>query len=102
VIGSYGERRCAIVSYGRASNVQAIADESNIDESNIVELSIVELDCADRRSRITSPDVTLKGAASETRACADRTALWPRVVEHFGFDRPEPDRLRLPAVADRR
>ena len=83
--------------YGRASNVQAIIDELDIDE-----LDIVELDCAVRRSRIRSPDVTVRGAASETRARADRTALRQRVVEHFGFDRPEPDRLRVPAVADRR
>jgi hypothetical protein len=75
---------------------------SALSSSNIVELSIVELDCAVARSRIRSRDVTVRGAASETRACGDRTALRQRVVEHFGFDRPGPDRLRVPAVAERR
>jgi hypothetical protein len=82
--------------------VRAIIDELNIVELDLSELSIVELDCAVRRSRISSPDVTVRGAAFETRACADRTAVWQRVIEYFGFDRPEPDRLRVPAVADRR
>jgi hypothetical protein len=103
VIGSYGERRCAIVSCGRASNVQAITDEEvYIVELDIVELRIVELDCAVARRRIRSPDVTVRVAASGTRARADRTALRQPVVEHFGFDRLEPDRLRVPAVAERR
>jgi hypothetical protein len=46
-------------------------------------------------------DVTvLRGAASEKRELADRTALRQLLVAHFGFDLPEAERLRVPTVAE--
>jgi N-hydroxyarylamine O-acetyltransferase len=53
------------------------------------------------RVSVMNRDVTvLQGAASEKRELADRTALRRLLVEHFGFDLPEAERLRVPAIPD--
>jgi hypothetical protein len=53
------------------------------------------------RRRIISADVTvLRGAASETRAHADRTALRQLLDAPFGFDLSQAERLRVPTVAE--
>jgi N-hydroxyarylamine O-acetyltransferase len=53
------------------------------------------------RVSVMNRDVTvLQGAASERRELADRTALRRLLVEHFGFDLPEADRLRVPAIPE--
>lgn len=55
----------------------------------------------DGRVSVMNRDVTvLRGAASEKRELADRTALRQLLVAHFGFDLPEAERLRVPAVAE--
>jgi N-hydroxyarylamine O-acetyltransferase len=55
----------------------------------------------DGRVSVMNRDVTvLRGAASEKRALADRTALRRLLVEHFGFDLPEAERLRVPSVTE--
>jgi N-hydroxyarylamine O-acetyltransferase len=55
----------------------------------------------DGRVTVMNRDVTVRrGEASETREIADRRALRRLLVEHFGFDLPEVDRLRVPSVAD--
>jgi len=53
------------------------------------------------RVSVMNRDVTvLRGAASEKLELADRTALRQLLVAHFGFDLPEAERLRVPAVAE--
>jgi N-hydroxyarylamine O-acetyltransferase len=55
----------------------------------------------DGRVSVMNRDVTmLRGAASEKRELADRTALRRLLVEHFGFDLPEAERLRVPSVTE--
>ena len=55
----------------------------------------------DGRVSVMNRDVTvLRGVASEKRELADRTALRRLLVEHFGFDLPEAERLRVPTVAE--
>jgi N-hydroxyarylamine O-acetyltransferase len=55
----------------------------------------------DGRVSVMNRDVTvLRGEASEKRELADRTALRRLLVEHFGFDLPEAEHLRVPAVAE--
>jgi N-hydroxyarylamine O-acetyltransferase len=55
----------------------------------------------DGRVSVMNRDVTmLRGAASEKRELADRTALRQLLVAHFGFDLPEAERLRVPSVAE--
>lgn len=55
----------------------------------------------DGRVSVMNRDVTvLRGAASEKRELADRTALRQLLVAHFGFDLPEAERLRVPTVAE--
>ena len=55
----------------------------------------------DGRVSVMNRDVTvLRGAASEKRELADRTALRELLVAHFGFDLPEAERLRVPTVAE--
>jgi N-hydroxyarylamine O-acetyltransferase len=55
----------------------------------------------DGRVSVMNRDVTmLRGATSEKRELADRTALRQLLVAHFGFDLPEAERLRVPAVAE--
>jgi hypothetical protein len=65
-------------------------------------LKAVELACDSLvRRPIISADVTvLRGAASQTRARADRTAVPQLLVAHFGLDLPEAERLRVPTVAE--
>jgi len=56
---------------------------------------------ADGRVSVMNRDVTvLRGAASEKRELADRAALRVLLVEHFGFDLPEAEGVRVPAVPD--
>ena len=53
------------------------------------------------RVSVMNRDVTvLRGAASERHELADRTALRQLLVAHFGFDLPEAERLRVPAVTE--
>jgi N-hydroxyarylamine O-acetyltransferase len=55
----------------------------------------------DGRVTVMNRDVTVRrGAASETRELADRRALRRLLVEHFGFDLPEAERVRVPTVAE--
>jgi N-hydroxyarylamine O-acetyltransferase len=55
----------------------------------------------DGRVSVMNRDMTvLRGAASEKRELADRTALRQLLVAHFGFDLPEAERLRVPTVAE--
>jgi N-hydroxyarylamine O-acetyltransferase len=55
----------------------------------------------DGRVSVMNRDVTLlRGAASEKRELADRTALRTLLVEHFGFDLPEAEGVRVPAVPE--
>jgi len=47
-------------------------------------------------------DATVRrGAASETRALADRKALRRLLVEHLGVDPREAESLRVPSVPER-
>jgi N-hydroxyarylamine O-acetyltransferase len=55
----------------------------------------------DGRVSVMNRDVTvLRGAVSEKRELADRAALRSLLVEHFGFDLPEAEQLRVPAIPD--
>jgi N-hydroxyarylamine O-acetyltransferase len=55
----------------------------------------------DGRVSVMNRDVTiLRGAVSEKRELADRAALRALLVEYFGFDLPEAERVRVPAVAE--
>ena len=55
----------------------------------------------DGRVSVMNRDVTvLRGAASEKRELADRAALRMLLVEHFGFDLPEAESVRVPAVPE--
>jgi N-hydroxyarylamine O-acetyltransferase len=46
-------------------------------------------------------DVTiLRGAESRSVRLADRTTLRALLVEHFGFDLPEVERLAVPAIPE--
>jgi len=55
----------------------------------------------DGRVSVMNRDVTLlRGAASEKRELADRAALRTLLVEHFGFDLPEAEGVRVPAVPE--
>jgi N-hydroxyarylamine O-acetyltransferase len=55
----------------------------------------------DGRVSVMNRDVTvLRGAASEKRELTDRSALRRLLVEHFGFDLPEAEHLRVPSVAE--
>jgi hypothetical protein len=48
---------------------------------------------------ISAAVTVLRGAASETRARADRTALQQLLVALFGLDLPQAERLHVPTVA---
>ena len=89
VIGSYG-RDDAIVSNSRASNVQAIIDELYIVSSTASSVGPNQ-----------GPDVMVR-ARHQKRTHAPIASNLATGGQYFGFDRPEPDRLRVPAVADRR
>jgi hypothetical protein len=67
-----------------------------------VGLDIVELgsDSVSRRRIISAGATVRRAAASETRELADRTALRQLLVPHSGFDLPEAERLRVPAVTE--
>jgi N-hydroxyarylamine O-acetyltransferase len=53
----------------------------------------------DGRVSVMNRDVTvLRGTASEKRELADRTALRRLLLEHFGFDLPEVEHLRVPSL----
>jgi N-hydroxyarylamine O-acetyltransferase len=55
----------------------------------------------DGRVSVMNRDVTvLRGAASEKRELADRTALRRLLAEHFGVDLPEAEHLRVPSVPE--
>ena len=55
----------------------------------------------DGRVSVMNRDVTvLRGAASEKRELADRAALRMLLLEHFGFDLPEAESVRVPAVPE--
>ena len=55
----------------------------------------------DGRVSVMNRDVTVvQGAASEKRELADRTALRRLLVEHFGFDLPEAERVRVPTIPE--
>lgn len=70
-------------------------------ESPFVNRLMLRALTSDGRVSVMNRDVTvLRGAASETRELADRTALRQLLVEHFGFDLPEAERLRVPAIPD--
>jgi hypothetical protein len=53
------------------------------------------------RYMISCDATARRGAASETRALADRRALRRLLVEHFGFDLSGADRAHVPTVAGR-
>jgi N-hydroxyarylamine O-acetyltransferase len=46
-------------------------------------------------------DVTiLRNGVAEKRELPDRAALRRLLVDHFGFDLPEAERLRVPAIPE--
>jgi N-hydroxyarylamine O-acetyltransferase len=70
-------------------------------ESPFVNRLMLRALTADGRVTVMNRDVTIRrGAASETRELADRTALRRLLVDHFGFDLPETERLRVPSVPE--
>jgi N-hydroxyarylamine O-acetyltransferase len=53
------------------------------------------------RINVMNRDVTiLRGAESRSMRLADRAALRALLVEHFGFDLPEVERLAVPAIPE--
>jgi N-hydroxyarylamine O-acetyltransferase len=53
----------------------------------------------DGRVTVMNRDVTVRrGGASETRELADRKALRQLLMDHFGFDLPEAEQLRVPTI----
>lgn len=55
----------------------------------------------DGRVSVMNRDVTvLRGTASETRQLPDRAALRSLLLEHFGFDLPEAEQVRVPTVPE--
>jgi len=55
----------------------------------------------DGRVSVMNRDVTvLRGTASEIRQLPDRAALRSLLIEHFGFDLPEAEQVRVPTVAE--
>jgi N-hydroxyarylamine O-acetyltransferase len=56
---------------------------------------------SDGRVSVMNRDVTvLRGTAAEKRQLADRASLRSLLVEHFGFDLPEVERLRVPTLSE--
>jgi N-hydroxyarylamine O-acetyltransferase len=56
---------------------------------------------ADGRVNVMNRDVThLHGETATKFHLPDRTALRALLAEHFGFDLPEAETLRVPAVPD--
>jgi N-hydroxyarylamine O-acetyltransferase len=48
---------------------------------------------------VANRDVTIRaGTASRSMRLADRVALRALLVEHFGFDLPEAETLRVPSI----
>lgn len=55
----------------------------------------------DGRLTVMNRDVTLwRGAAAQQSRLADRTALRALLVERFGFDLPQVERLRVPSIPE--
>ncbi len=55
----------------------------------------------DGRVTVMNRDVTFwRGSAPEPAQLADRAALRALLVEHFGFDLPQLDRLRVPSIPE--
>jgi N-hydroxyarylamine O-acetyltransferase len=55
----------------------------------------------DGRVSVMNRDVTVRRLnAVETRQLADRAALRALLVEHFGFDLPDVERVRVPAIPE--
>jgi N-hydroxyarylamine O-acetyltransferase len=55
----------------------------------------------DGRVSVMNRDVTvLRPSAVDRRQLADRAALRTLLVEHFGFDLPDVERVRVPAIAE--
>ena len=55
----------------------------------------------DGRVSVLNREVTIaRGARIETAQLADRAALRALVAEHFGFDLPEIESLRVPSIAE--
>ena len=70
-------------------------------ESPFVNRLMLRALTADGRVSVMNRDVTvLRGTASEKRELSDRAALRALLVEHFGFDLPEAESLRVPSVAE--
>jgi N-hydroxyarylamine O-acetyltransferase len=70
-------------------------------ESPFVNRLMLRALTADGRVSVMNRDVTvLRGTVSEKRELADRAALRTLLVEYFGFDLPEAERVRVPAVAE--
>lgn len=56
---------------------------------------------AEGRATVMNRDVTLRcGGEARTSKLGDRAALRALLVEHFGFDLPEVERLRVPAIPE--
>ncbi len=56
---------------------------------------------ADGRVGVANRDVTTwVGGECQSRVLADRADLRALLVEHFGFDLPEVDRLRVPTIPE--
>jgi len=70
-------------------------------ESPFVNRLMLRALTADGRVSVMNRDVTvLRGAASEKRELADPATLRVLLVEHFGFDLPEAESVRVPAVPE--
>jgi N-hydroxyarylamine O-acetyltransferase len=70
-------------------------------ESPFVNRLMLRALTADGRVSVMNRDVTvLRGGVSEKHELADRAALRALLVEYFGFDLPEAERVRVPAIPD--
>jgi len=55
----------------------------------------------DGRVNVMNRDVTvIRGSEASASQLADRAALRALLAEHFGFDMPEIERLRVPAIPE--
>jgi len=70
-------------------------------ESGFVNRLMLSAITAEGRVTVMNRDVTLRrGGETRTSQLSDRGALRALLIEHFGFDLPEVERLRVPAIPE--